>query len=239
MNLFSASVGVILAVGIASLSPTPMGAQSGIVNTTLAEAQLPGMPAAPVNVRVSEWVSNSGATGFTHSHGSGWVYVVRGAHILTMGGRTETFLPGQAVWTPVGVVHTHDWDRTQAHVFWFIGTATNQPPTVPPPPAAQTGGVLFRFMGLTAPLEGLLTGSYTVRLSRITLQPGGQTGVVRVTQPQVLIGVTGTMGIVTATGGRVLPADEVMLMQAGSAYMLRNQSAAPAAVLVQALVRQE
>jgi len=61
----------------------------------------------------------------------------------------------------------------------------------------------------------------------------------RVTQPQVLIGVTGMMSIVTATGGRVLPADEVMLMQAGSAYMLRNQSAALAAVLVQALVPQE
>jgi quercetin dioxygenase-like cupin family protein len=237
MKMFAALVGAILTLGLAALSPMPMGAQNGIVNSALAETQLPAMPAAPVNVRISEWVSNPGATAFTHSHPGGWVYVVRGTHILTMGGRTETFTAGQAVWTPAGVVHTHDWDRAQPHTFWFIGTATNQPPALPP--MGATGGAQFRLLGLTAPLEGLLTGSYTVRLSRITLQPESQGAVVRVIQPQVLIGVTGTVGIVTATGGGGLRAEEVMLMQAGSAYLLRNQSAAPAAVLVQALVPHE
>lgn len=224
------AVGLVLVLGVTSLGRTSIVAQNAVISTALAEAQLASMPAAPVNVRISEASFEPGATALTHSHGGGWVYVVQGAHVLTMAGRTETFLPGQAVWTPAGVAHTHDWDRTQIHKFWFIGTATNQPPTLPPG---------FRLFRLTDPLEGLLSGPYTVRLSRIVLQPGAQAAVVKVVQPEVLIGLLGTTAVVRSTGANTLRAEEVQLMQAGSAYMLRNQSAIPSSILVQTIIARE
>lgn len=209
---------------------TAGGAQSGVTSTVLAEAQVPGLPAPPVNVRVSEGTFAPGDPAITHSHAMGWVYVVQGFHILVVGGRTETFRPGQAAWTPAGVTHTHDWDRRQVHKFWFIGMATNQPATLPPG---------FRLFRLTDPLEGLLDGPYTVRLSQVTVRPGAQTAVVKVVSPELLIGVSGSQSVLTEKGHQTLGPEQVLLLQAGSAYLVRNASAQSAVMLVQSLIPRE
>ncbi len=219
-----------LSLAITALAWNPGSAQDGSTITVLGEAQMASPPAAPVNVRVSEGLFQTSAPPLTHSHGAGWVYVIQGTHILMMAGRTETFQPGQAVWTPAGIAHTHDWDRTQAHRFLFIGTATNQPSAVP------SG---FRLFGLTDPLEGLTGRPYVVRLARVTLQPGVQTAIVKVVTPQVLVGLAGTPSILAMTGIRAIPPEQVLLMQAGSAYQLRNPSSAPGSVLLQSLIESE
>ena len=204
-------------------------AQSGGTNAVLGTAEM-ASPSSPVNIRVSEGLFAADASPITHSHAAGWVYVVQGTHILTMGGKTETVQPGQAVWTPAGVVHTHDWSRSGPHKFWFIGTATNQPPTVPPG---------FRLFSLTDPLEGLFAARYTVRLSRVSLAAGAQTDVRKVVDPELLIGESGTAVVMTRSGATVLNAEQVLLMQAGSAYQIQNRAAGQVSVLVQSLSPRE
>jgi quercetin dioxygenase-like cupin family protein len=41
-----------------------------------------------------------------HSHGAQWGVVVAGELVLTMGGRTRTYRPGQEYLIPAGVVHS-------------------------------------------------------------------------------------------------------------------------------------
>ena len=204
-------------------------AQGGFTNTVLASAEM-ATPASPVNIRVSEGMFAIDAPPITHSHPAGWVYVVQGTHILTMGGKTETIQPGQAVWTPAGVVHTHDWSRSGTHKFWFIGTATNQPPTVPPG---------FRLFSLTNPLEGLFASRYTVRLARVSITVGAQTDVRKAVDPELLVGETGTAVVVNGSGATILNAEQVLLLQAGSAYQIRNRTSANVSVLVQSLSPRE
>lgn len=206
---------------------TPSGAETGITNVIVGEAEAPTLPVAPVNVRVSEGAFASLTPALTHSHAMGWVYVVQGAHVLAIEERKATFQPGAAAWTPAGVEHTHDWDRTQVHKFWFIGIGTNQPTAVPPG---------FRLFQVTEPLRGLQSGPYTVRLARLTLQPGATTQAIKVTQPEVLIGVSGTASILMTSGTQTLKQEQVLLVQSGSAYLARNISAESATLLIQSLI---
>jgi len=219
-----------LSIAITLLSCTPTGAQSGASNVILGEAQVASLPAAPANVRVSEGVFPAGVPAITHTHAMGWVYVVQGAHLLIIQGRKDAFQPGTAAWTPAGVEHTHDWDRSHVHKFWFIGTATNQPTTMPPG---------FRLFRLTEPLGGLQPGPYIVRLARLTLQPGARTEAIKVLQPEVLIGVSGTASILMTSGSETLKREQVLLVQSGSAYLVRNVSSESAALLVQSLIPKE
>lgn len=208
----------------------PVAAQSGATIAEVGAVSLTSLPPAPVNIRVSEGQFAIDAPPITHSHAGGWVYVVQGAHILTMGGRTETFQPGQAVWTPAGVAHTHDWSRAQPHRFVFIGIATNQPPTLPPG---------FRLFSLTDPLSGLGSSAYTVRLIRTGLAPGAQTDIRKVVDPELLIGLSGAATIVTGAETRILNPEQVLLLQAGSAYRMKNGSTDPVSVLIQSLTPRE
>ena len=219
-----------LCMSMALLSWSPTGAQSGINNVTLGEAEVASLPAAPVNVRVGEGVFPAGVPALTHAHTMGWVYVVQGAHLLIMQGRKDAFQPDTAAWTPAGVEHTHDWDRSQVHKFWFIGTGTNQPTTMPPG---------FRLLRLTEPLRGVQPGPYTVRLARLTLQPGARTEAIKVVHPEVLIGVSGTASILMTSGNETLKREQVLLVQSGSAYLVRNVSPESAALLVQSLIPKE
>ncbi|MGH2361365.1 MAG: cupin domain-containing protein [bacterium] len=204
-------------------------AQSGFTIALLGTAEMVS-PSSPVNIRVSQGLFAADAPPITHSHAAGWVYVVQGTHILTVGGRTETVQPGQAVWTPAGVAHTHDWSRSEAHKFWFIGTATNQPPTVPPG---------FRLFSLTDPLEGLFASRYTVRLARVSITVGAQTDVRKAVDPELLVGETGTAVVMTGSGATILNAEQVLLLQAGSAYQIRNRTSVDVSVLVQSLSPRE
>lgn len=204
-------------------------AQSGFTNAVLGTAEMVS-PSSPVNIRVSEGLFAAAAPPITHSHAAGWVYVVQGTHILTIAGRTETIQPGQAGWTPAGIVHTHDWSRSGDHRFWFIGTATNQPSTVPPG---------FRLFSLMDPLEGLFASRYSVRLSRVFLAVGARTDVRKVVDAELLIGESGSAVVVTRTGPAILKAEQVLLIQAGSAYQIQNRGAGQASVLVQSLSPRE
>lgn len=208
-------------------SLSPSGAQTGVTNMILGEAEVANLPAAPVNVRVSEAEFTPITPALTHAHALGWVYVTQGAHVLVMRGRNDKFQPGAAAWTPAGVEHTHDWDRTQVHKFWFIGTGTNQPTAVPPG---------FRLFHLTETLRGLQSGPYVVRLARLTLQPGAAAQATKVTQPEVLIGVSGTTSILMTSGSQTLKREQVLLVQPGSAYLARNLSPESTALLVQSLI---
>ena len=218
-------VSICIAITILSWSATD--AQNGISNVVLGEAVVSSLPAAPVNVRVSEGVFPANVPAITHAHAMGWVYVIQGAHVLIMQGRKDTFQPGAAAWTPAGVEHTHDWDHAQTHKFWFIGTGTNQPTTMLPG---------FRLFQLTEPLRELQAGPYTVRLARLTLQPGARTQPVKVTQPEVLIGVSGTASILMTSGSQTLKREQVLLVQSGSAYLVRNVYPESTALLIQSLI---
>lgn len=221
---------LIMSAALAAMLSQTAGGQSATGAKILGETELTTPPAPPVNVRVSEGTFPPNAPAITHSHAAGWVYVVQGAHVLVMGGRSSIFHPGQAVWTPAGVEHTHDWDRSQTHKFWFIGIGTNQPPAVPQG---------FRLFHLTGPLEGLRSAAYRVRLSSVTLPPDTRGPLAKIVDPELLIGLSGTLSMVTGVGTGEVGPEQVLLIQPGSAYLLRNLSQFPASVLIQSLIPKE
>jgi hypothetical protein len=184
---------------ITLLTPTPSGLAapavitSGLTRDVLGQQDVASFPPQPVNILVSEGMVSPDVDAVTHSHGMGWLYVVQGAHMLTVAGRRSQVDPGTAAWIPDGVEHTHDWNRPQPHKFWFISIGTSQPASVPEG---------FRLIGTTAPVQTLGPRSHTVELRRYTQTPNpaaaSGTAFGDDTSPKVIVLISGTAVVIAA-----------------------------------------
>lgn len=176
-----------------AVSPTPKPQDAvGLVNTKLADGPLDALPTLPLFINVLD-VPQPPASPIQHAHIAGFVYAVTGVHQLTVAGATAArdIKPGEAVFVPGNVAHTHANPGATPSEWYFMGLRNT---------GARSGSPLFP--GQTTlyetpdlPVTAFPAGKYVEQLNVATLDKGGRSASHKHGGVEVLIILDGTVSL--------------------------------------------
>jgi quercetin dioxygenase-like cupin family protein len=205
----------------ASVSPAASAATKptdavGQVSTKLADGPLAALPTLPLYVNVLDVPQQPGSP-LQHAHIAGFVYVVSGTHRLALtGGDTKDSQPGQAVFVPQDVAHTHSNPGTTPSEWYFVALRNTNARAAAPTFPGQT--TLYESPDLPAnalPAEK----KYVEQLNLVTLEKGGRTAshkhggleMVVVTDGAIQLKASGQQPLTLTKGkGTVVPPNTVL-----------------------------
>lgn len=222
----------VVATGCGTSGPGP-GAQ-GFDSATVAHGVFanirytdPGdpdyIPGTPLYLSIIDFPQVAGENAPTggHAHPSGFVYGLTGSTLVNVDdGSHLTVRPGEALFAPPFVHHSHSNPGSQPNDWLFLGMRAESARTKPLP--SPTARVVID----SADIPALVVGAnYEMRLDRVTVRPGGQSPVLKLGGPTLVYILEGSESVhrkndTTTTlrmgQGGYLPQDSV--------YQLRNLS---------------
>lgn len=227
------AVTALLAVGCGTkkASPTAVGFGSTVLaqgvfpntNYTAPDGASEFTPTTPMYASIIDFPQVGGETAPTggHVHPSGFVAGLTGTTTVNLDdGSKVTIEPGQAIFAPPFVHHTHSNPGVGPDDWLFLGVRTEavRPKALPSPEA--------RVIINTADLPPLVPdGNYVMRLERFTIRPGGQSASVKQGGPTLLYELEGENSLHQAGAKtRTLGFDQAAFLPQGAVYQLRNPS---------------
>lgn len=122
--------GVLLSLCLAAASPVPVLAKNG--PSVLARAEIGQPPGRDLIFRFLDLTIPRGAEPVTSVNGHGFVYVLDGVQVLTVGNEQVLLAPGQATWIGPDYHPAQSAIPGSSSHFWFIQVGTPQTRGDPP-----------------------------------------------------------------------------------------------------------
>jgi uncharacterized RmlC-like cupin family protein len=156
-----------------------------------------------------------------HAHPSGFVYGLTGMTMVNLDDGTHLSVgPGQAIFAPPFVHHSHSNPGNDPNDWVFIGLRPEAARTKPlPSPEAR---VIIN----TADIPPLVVGGkYAMRLDKFTIRPGGRSPVAKQGGPTLVYVIEGSDSLhqMNATT-QTLGVNQASFLPQDSVYQLRNPS---------------
>jgi quercetin dioxygenase-like cupin family protein len=214
MTILASAALVVAACGGATASP----AQAvGATTDTLGDGKIAALPRGTLYVQFLD-VPQPAGNNLTHSHIAGFVYVLTGAHRLTVvGGETKELKVGEAGFVPADTSHTHTNPGTAESRWYFISIRPNTARTAAPTFPGQKE--LFG----TPDLPALADGAYTQGLRLVTLQPNGRTSAHKHGGLETLVLLEGNVEVrAQGASPKTLAKGEGTYVAAGTPLQIRN-----------------
>ncbi|MUL65250.1 hypothetical protein BOO86_12300 [Mycobacterium sp. CBMA 234] len=242
----TAAVTAFLTAGCSTTAGTPTA--PGFESTTLADGVFanveygdPGhpdyTPTTPLYASIVDFPQAAGENAPTggHVHPSGFVYGISGTTQVNLDDGTHlTVGPGDALFAPPFVHHSHSNPGTDPNNWLFLGVRPEAARTKPlPSPTAQ---VVINTDDLPPLAAG---GNYEMRLDKFTLRPSGQSPEVKQGGPTLIYVLDGSDSLHQIAATTTLSADHAGFLPEGSVYQLHNASTTDEShVLVMTMWRQ-